>query len=120
MENQCASIKAQEQSDSVIKQFSPLVARFGFTTPRWDCDPELNIVRVQFERPREGRAIQIDYYMQADAYSANYCRAEGAWQICAEGKRTSLGTLFASLPRWILEHCRACNPEPEPDEEAEA
>ncbi len=111
MDNQCTSLKAQQQGDAVVKRFSLLLAQFGFTKPQRDCDPELNVVRVQFERPREGRAIQIDYYLQADAYSANYCRAEGDWQICAEGKRTSLGALTAGLPRWILDHCRECSPE---------
>jgi hypothetical protein len=117
MENQCTSLKAQRQGDTILKQFSPLVAQYGFAKPQWDCDPKLDIVRVQFERPREGRRIQIDYYMQADAYSANYCRAEGEWQICAEGKRTSLGALTASLPRWIVEHCRECSPESEEEED---
>ena len=49
------SSKAQEASDTIIKQIHPIVAEFGFTTPVWDYDSESDIVRVQFENSEAGQ-----------------------------------------------------------------
>jgi hypothetical protein len=100
--------KAQSYSDTVIKQFHPIVAQFGFTKPEWDYDEETEVVRVQFENPAKKNAVQIDYHLQDDSYSANYCRMEGDWQMCIEGKLKSLMSLRATLSRWVLNHCEEC------------
>ena len=60
------SSKAQEASDTIIKQIHPIVAEFGFTKPAWDYDSESDIVRVQFENSGQGNALQIDHHFRND------------------------------------------------------
>ena len=66
MTTESKSSKAQEDSDTIIKQFHPIVAEFGFTTPVWDYDSESDIVRVQFENSKQGNALQIDHHFRKD------------------------------------------------------
>jgi hypothetical protein len=120
MTTELASSKAQQYSDTVIKQFHPVVAQFGFTEPVWDYDADREIVRVQFENPDRGNAVQIDCHVQENSYRANYCHAEGEWHMCIEGKpKKSMAALRATLSRWILDNCEQCRPRPEEMEEAE-
>jgi len=108
---------AQQYSDSIIEQFQPIVAQFGFSEPRWDYDPEEEIVRVQFQNPRRGNAVQIDCHVQDDKYSANYCRMEGEWKMCVEGKHKKLPALKVTLPHWIRKHCLECRAAAEEEKE---
>lgn len=120
MATEIDSAKAQQYSDTVIKQFHPVVAQFGFTEPIWDYDAELDIVRVQFENPDRGNAVQIDCHVEDKSYSANYCHAEGEWHMCIEGKpKKSMAALRATLSRWILDNCEACRSDLEQMEETE-
>ncbi len=66
------SSKVKEDSDEIVQQFHPIVTQFGFTKPRWDYDPESDILRVQFENPEKSRALQIDHHFVSDSFSANY------------------------------------------------
>ncbi len=111
------SSKAQEASDTIIKQIHPIVAEFGFTTPVWDYDSESDIVRVQFENSKQGNALQIDHHFRNDSYSANYCRLEGDWQMCIEGKPQKLGMFKANLSRWIRQNCEECGPQQQDETE---
>jgi hypothetical protein len=119
MEMELASSKAERSSDSIIRQFHPIVAGFGFTKPEWDYDPELDTVRVQFKNPDRGIAVQVDCHFRDGSYSANYCRMDGAWQMCIEGKRKSLPALRKTLSRWISKHCVECRERSEPEKETE-
>lgn len=103
--------KIQEDSDTIIKRFHPIVAEFGFTKPVWDYDSELDIVPVQFENSGRGNALQIDHHFRNDAYSANYCRLEGDWQMCIEGKPQKLPAFKAHLSSWIRQNCEECRTE---------
>jgi len=116
MKTESTSGKVQQYSDAIIAQFHPIAAQFGFTKPVWDYDPELDIVRVQFENSERGNALQIDYHVEKDSCSANYCRMQGAWQMCIEGKRKSMPALRATLPRWIRRQCEECRIGPELEE----
>ncbi len=117
MTTESVTPKARSYSDTVIKQFHPIVAQFGFTQPEWDYDEETEVVRVQFENPVRGNAVQIDYHLDDDSYSANYCKMEGDWQMCIEGKLKSLVALRATLSRWVLNHCEECRTKSEESEE---
>ncbi|MBI5250697.1 MAG: hypothetical protein HY912_14500 [Desulfomonile tiedjei] len=119
MQTESISSEAQIYSDTVIKQFHPLVAQFGFTNSEWDYDPELHIVRVQFDNPRQKNAVQIDCHLEENSYSANYCRNEGDWQMCVEGRHKTLVGLRATLSRWILRQCPECGPSPVDQDEFE-
>ena len=117
MPSESISYKAQKYSDTVIKQFHPLVAQFGFTKSEWDYDPEVDIVRVQFENPQKKNAIQVDCHIEDNSYSANFCQMEGEWKMCIEGKPKTLAGLRATLSRWILHQCPDCGTNPgEPEE----
>ncbi len=109
--------KVQEDSDTIIQRFHPIVNQFGFTKPAWDYDPESDILRVQFENPEKGLALQIDHHFGSDSYSASYCRFRGDWLMCIEGKAQRLAKFKGSLSRWILNNCEECRTEPsQPDE----
>lgn len=110
---------AEKLSDSIVEQIRPVVAQFGFTRPSWDYSAELDIVRVQFDDPRSEKAVQVDCDLLENSCSANYCRMEGRWQVCVEGKQKSLAALRATLPRWIRRHCGECRTKDEAAEEAE-
>jgi hypothetical protein len=82
-------LTAAEREDlarAVMSEFRPIVKRLGFGNPRWGYDDESEILRVQFDDRDHEKAVQIDYSIQNDRHSANYCRNEGEWQICSEGK----------------------------------
>jgi hypothetical protein len=100
----------------VMREFRPLVSRLGFGSPRWDYDQEFGILRVHFEDRTGENAVQIDYSVEDDRYSANYCRNEDEWQICTEGKPRKLRTLKGTLTRWILDTCEDCCEDCEPAE----
>lgn len=119
MKTELISSKAERYSDSIIRQFHSIVAGFGFTKPEWDYDPELDTVRGQFENPARGNAVQVDCHFGDGSYSANYCRMDGAWQMCIEGKRKSLPALRKTLSRWIRKYCEECTERSELDEETE-
>ncbi len=119
MSPESTTSEAQQYSDSMIEQFHPIVAQFGFATPSWDYSPDLDIVRVQFEDRRREKAVQIDCHIRDASYSANYCRMEGEWQMCVEGKPRSLEALRATLARWIRRHCVECRTKAEEEEETE-
>lgn len=106
----------------VMQEFRPIVSKLGFGSPTWDYDGEFGILRVQFEDNKRENAVQIDYSVEDDLYSANYCRNEREWQICTEGKAKKLGKLKGTLTKWLLQTCEDCceNCEPaEPWEEDE-
>lgn len=105
-------------SDTIIEQFQPIVAEFGFTKPSWDYSSDLDIVRVQFDDPRSEKALQIDCNPDYDSCSANYCRIKGDWQVCAEGKQKDPDALRVTLPRWIRRHCGECRTREEEMEES--
>jgi hypothetical protein len=111
--------KAGDREDfagTVTREFHPIVSKLGFGSPRWDYDEELDIVRVQFEDPKHENAVQIDYSAANDSYSANYCRNEGEWQICTEGKPRKLRKLKDMLTVWLLKNCEDCCVDCEPAE----
>jgi hypothetical protein len=112
MTTESSSSKVRQDSDTIIKRFHPIVAEFGFTRPAWDYDSELDIVRVQFENPKRGNALQIDHHFRNDSYSANYCRLKGDWQMCVEGKSQGLRMVEAKLSRWIRQNCEECKAKP--------
>ena len=109
--------KVQEDSDTIVQQFHPIVTKFGFTKPRWDYDPESDILRVQFENPEKSRALQIDHHFASDSFSANYCRLQGDWQMCIEGKPQRLPKFKASLSLWVLDNCEECRAESKQSDE---
>ena len=108
MQNESVSPNIQKHSDTVIKQFHPLVSQFGFTKPEWDFDPESNTVRVQFENTGRKDAIQSDCHREENSYSANYCRMAGEGRMCLEGKPHTLAGLRATWSRWIRHQCPDC------------
>ena len=77
MNTESVTPKVRSYSDTVIKQFHPIVAQFGFTQPEWDYDEETEVVRVQFENPVRGNAVQIDYHLDDSSYHANYLQNGG-------------------------------------------
>ena len=119
MQTESTPSKAKRYSDTVIKQFHPVVSQFGFTKPEWDYDSELDTVRVQFEDPLRRNAVQIDCHLHENSFSANFCRMEGEWQMCIEGKPKTLSGLVATLPRWLLRQCPECGTSPSEEEELE-
>jgi hypothetical protein len=119
MQKEPTSSKIDKCSDTVVKQFHPLVSQFGFTTPEWDYDPESATVRVQFENSQRRDAIQIDCQVEQNSYRANYCQMEGDWSMCVQGKPNSLAGLRATLSRWIRHQCPDCGSKPEDREEYE-
>jgi hypothetical protein len=106
----------EKLANRVIREFRPIVGRFGFSDPQWDYDAELGIVRVQFEDKSRANVVQIDYRTDQASYNANYCRNDGQWQICAEGKPKNLDKLKATLPDWLLKNCEDWRLDCEPQE----
>ncbi len=117
MKTESSSPQGRQDGDTIIKQFHPIVAEFGFTKPVWDYDSELDIVRVQFENSSQGDALQIDHHFRNDSYSANYCRLKGDWQMCIEGKPRKLTAFKARLSSWIRQNCEKCRTRPEQRDE---
>ncbi|MDQ7785538.1 MAG: hypothetical protein RDU20_21835 [Desulfomonilaceae bacterium] len=100
----------------IIREFRPVVSKLGFGRPRWDYDPEFGVLRVQFEHADQEKAVQIDYDARSDLFSANYCRNEGEWHICNEGKPGKLGKLKGTVLNWLLDMCEECCVDCEPIE----
>jgi hypothetical protein len=119
MMNDSHTSKVQEDSDTIVQQFHPIVTQFGFTKPGWDYDPESDVLRVQFEDPEENRALQIDHHFASDSYNANYCTLQGDWQLCIEGKRQTLRKFKGTLSRWILDNCEECRAESKQSDESD-
>ncbi len=100
----------------VMNEFSPIMRRLGFGSPRWDYDDESETICVQFDDRRRKNAVQIDYSVEDDRYSANYCRNEDEWQICSQGKPGKLRKLKGTLSDWLLKTCEDCCIDCEPTE----
>ncbi len=108
MEMESSLSTPERYKGNIIREFHPIVARFGFTEPQWDYDPELDVVRVQFDNPERADALQVDCHVQDDSYSPNFCRMDGDWRTCIEGKSRSLSAFRATLSRWITDFCEEC------------
>ena len=98
----------REFAHDVIRQFGPILAPYGFTGSGWSHDPELDIIQVFFQDPRGQHAVQMDCNLQDGSFTSNYCRKEGEWEICGEGKAKSFAALKKSLRRWIEANCEEC------------
>ena len=96
----------EEFAKDVINEFSPIVAPFGFTKSGWRFDKEM--VRVYFEDAESHHAVQIDCDTQRDTFTPNYCRQDGEWEICSEGKPKSFLGLQKTIARWLQEFCEEC------------
>jgi len=98
----------REFAHDVIKKFGPILAPYGFTRSGWSHDAELDMIQVFFQDPERQHAVQIDCNLQTDSFASNYCRKEGEWEICGEGKAKSFIGLKKSLGRWIEANCEEC------------
>ncbi|MGB6064625.1 MAG: hypothetical protein WBG50_07430 [Desulfomonilaceae bacterium] len=98
----------EEFANDVIKEFSPIVARFGFIKSGWNYDKDLDVVRVYFEDTQSHHAVQIDCDTQRDTFTPNYCRQDEEWEICTEGKPKSFIGLQKTIARWLQESCEEC------------
>lgn len=98
----------REFAHDVIREFGPVVAPYGFTRSGWSLDADLDMIQVFFEDPEREHMVQIDCNLQNGYFTANYCRKEGEWEICGEGKAKSFIALKKSLRRWIEHSCEEC------------
>lgn len=98
----------REFAHDAIKEFGPILASYGFTKPGWSHDAELDMIQVFFQDPERKHAVQIDCNLQTGSFTPNYCRKEGEWEICGEGKAKSFIALKKSLRRWIEANCQEC------------
>jgi len=93
---------------TAIKEFGPILAPYGFTRSGWGHDVELDMIQVFFQDPERQHAVQIDCNLQTGSFASNYCRYEGEWEICGEGKAKSFGALKKTLRKWIESNCEEC------------
>jgi len=98
----------REFASDVIKEFGPIVAPYGFTNPDWVYEKDYEMIEVLFEDPQRRRAVRVDCALQDGSFASNYCREEGEWEICVEGKPKSFTALKKSLRRWIERSCEDC------------
>ncbi len=116
MDTCLAPADREDYAYRVLREFRPIVRKLGFGSPRWDYDGEFGILRVQLDDRERDDAVQIDYDVENDLYSANYCQNEGEWQVCTQGKPNKLRTLKGTLTNWLLDMCEDCCADCEPTE----
>ena len=97
-----------EFASDVIKEFGPIVGPYGFTDAEWFYEKDHELIEVLFEDPQRRRAVHIDCSLEDGRFASNYCREEGEWEICVEGKPKSFTGLKKSLRRWIERSCEDC------------
>ncbi len=107
----------EQFANDVIKEFSPIVAPFGFVKSGWIFDKDLEVVRIYFEDTQSRHAVQIDCDTQRDTFTPNYCRADGEWEICSEGKPKSFIGLQKTMVHWLRGICEECRIESSTREE---
>lgn len=97
-----------EFASDVIKEFGPIVAPYGFTDPDWVYDEEYEMIEILFMDSGRRRAVRIDCTLQDGRFASNYCREEGEWEVCVEGKPKTFTALKKSLGRWLERSCEDC------------
>jgi hypothetical protein len=98
----------EEYAGDVIREFEPIFAAFGFTQSGWSYDKDLDMIQVYFKDSRRRHAVQIDCDTRRDTFTANYCRQDGEWEICSEGKPKTFIALKKTVGRWLRNNCEEC------------
>lgn len=92
----------------MVNIFRPILSEFGFNDLSWEYDRKRNFMELNFTGSGGKHGVQIECNLKNETCKPHYCRAQGQWSVCTEGKFKSVAFLALGLGEWVKETCVYC------------